>query len=153
MWSFFNFLVLYSARHKNVTYIVHVSSLQCEKSQFSSFFISYSIRHAAEMWQTSNIFQVLKVKIVWSSVIILLIISYSIRIEKYIYWIKIYAQNYLCSTVWLFMKIYKYVNSRVLFGTRQKCDIHRRFFKFTEWKSLTRTLFGTKQKYDLSYIF
>ena len=24
--------------------------------------------------------------------------------------------------------------SHTLFGTRQKCDIHRRFFKFTEWK-------------------
>ena len=27
--------------------------------------------------------------------------------------------------------------SHTLFGTRQKCDIHRRFFKFTEWKKST----------------
>ena len=44
--------------------ILDFFSLKSEKSQLWSFSISYSFRHAREMWQTSYIFQALKVKIV-----------------------------------------------------------------------------------------
>ena len=56
------YLILYSAHDKNLTYIVDFSSFQSEKSQLWSFFISYSIRHAAEVWHTSYIFWVWGVK-------------------------------------------------------------------------------------------
>ena len=56
------YLILYSAHNKNLTYIVDVSSFQSEKSQLWSFFILYSIRHAAEVWHTSYIFWVWGVK-------------------------------------------------------------------------------------------
>ena len=45
------YLALYSAPNKNVTYLVDsVSGFKSENSQLWSFFNSYSIWHAAEMW-------------------------------------------------------------------------------------------------------
>ena len=67
-----------------------------EKSQLWSFFISYSIRHAAE------------------DIYIVHFLGFRSEILNF-----------------------GYSLSRTLFGTRQKCDIHRRFFKFTEWKKST----------------
>ena len=84
------YLVLYSARSRNVTWHRIFLGLQSKKSQIWSLPVSYSIRQAVEMWETLHIFWVYR------------------------------AKNGNLG----------YSLSRTLFGTRQKCDIHRRFLSF-----------------------
>ena len=110
---------------------------------------SYPFRHAAEMWPTSYIFWFPK----YLTLVSLYLVLYSARnrnMTKIVYIFQV-----------LKVKIVKcdHSLSHTLFGTRQKCDIHRRFFKFTEWKknsfdhSLSRTLFSTQQKCDIHRTF
>ena len=96
--------------------ILDFFSLKSEKSQLWSFSISYSFRHAREMWQTSYIFQALKVKIVKCDHFL----SHTLfgTQQKY---------DIHCRTLF-------WVLSRTLFGTQPKFDIHRTpsFLWFTQ---------------------
>ena len=57
------YLVLYSARSRNVTWHrIFFLVYRVKKSQIWSLPVLYSIRHAVEMWETSHIFWAYRVK-------------------------------------------------------------------------------------------
>ena len=99
------YLILYSAHDKNLTYIVDFSSLQSEKSQLWSFFISYSIRHAAEVWHTSYIFWVWGVK--YLILVILYLVLYSANDKNVTYIVDFSSlQSEKSHQLWSFYNLY-----------------------------------------------
>ena len=127
--SLWLFSVLYSIRHApqlNLTYIVHFFfGLQSKKVKFD-----HSLSHTLfGTWQKFDIHRRCFKFPEWekSTLIILYLVLYSARSRSVAYIVHFLG---LRSEIVNF----GYSLSRTLFGTWQKCDIHRRFFKLTKWK-------------------
>ena len=127
--SLWLFSVLYSNQHAaqlNLTYIVHFFfGLQSKKVKFD-----HSLSHT--LFGTQQKFDIHRrfFKFTeWkkSTLTILYLVLYSAGSRSVAYIVHFWG---LRSEIVNF----GYSLSRTLFDTRQKCDIHRRFFKFTKWK-------------------
>ena len=127
--SLWLFSVLYSIRHApqlNLTYIVHFFfGLQSKKVK-----LDHSLSHTLfGTWQKFDIHRRCFKFPEWekSTLIILYLVLYSACSRSVAYIVHFLG---LRSEIVNF----GYSLSRTLFGTRQKRDIHRRFFKLTKWK-------------------
>ena len=129
--SLWLFSVSYSIRHAaqlNLTYIVHFFGLQSKKVKFDHS-LSYTLFGTRQKFDIHRrFFKFTEWK--KSTLIILYLVHYPARSRSVAYIVHFWG---LRSEIVNF----GYSVSHTLFGTRQKCDIHCIFFKFTKGKKLS----------------